>query len=431
MRLVLVLLALLTVPVLAQEASPEPPYAIVQGVSGRGIAQFGIQVKRGESLKCLVRPGGAGTPLLPVIEERITYDASDWEQIRLTFDGLEADVDHELMVTKDAKLIDKRVFRVPDWTAAKGRIMVASCLDDSFAEQKPMWADAFRQKPDAIFLIGDSAYCDVANGKLVRQTTPLLIWQRHAETRSKLALYRSSRLIPVFSVWDDHDYGLNDAGREFEHKRASARVYRAFFPAEPIDGFYERGPGVSGGFTMFGQRWLLLDGRTFRSPNRTEVPDETMFGARQEAWIQGALAKPGPLWIVNGAQMFGGYHRFESYEACQPRSFRSFVKMVREGQASVAFVSGDRHLAEVSTIGAKEVGFDTAELTTSGFHARTFPDAWKNAPNPRQAEGVSGKLNYAILDVEAGDTLRAKCTVWGFGMTKFFEHALDVKRGDG
>ena len=116
---------------------------------------------------------------------------------------------------------------------------------------------------------------------------------------------------------------------------------------------------------------------------------------------------------------------------CQPRSFRLFVKMIREGRAPVAFVSGDRHLAEVSVIDAKEVGFATAELTTSAIHARTFPDAWKKAPNPRQAVGISGKLNYAIIDVEAAHSLRAKMSVWGFGKTKFFEHDLDVKRGDG
>ena len=187
---------------------------------------------------------------------------------------------------------------------------------------------------------------------------------------------------------------------------------------------------MSGRFTLFGQRWLLLDGRTYRSPNRQEVPDETMFGAAQEAWVREELARPGPLWIVNGAQMFGGYHRFESYEACQPRSFRSFVNMIREGKASAAFVSGDRHLAEISVIQKEEIGYASAELTTSAIHARTFPDAWKKAPNPRQAAGVSGKLNYALIDVEAAASLRAKISVWGFGKTKFFDHDLDVNRGD-
>jgi len=422
------LLLLVPVPVLAQEATP---YAILQGVSGNKTAQFSVQVGRGETLKFVVRPGDGSGVRLPTWTERSGHAGSDWEVVRLTFEGLAEGVDHGFLVVREKKIVDQRTFRVPDWSRTKGKIMVASCLDDAFEEQAQIWSEVFAHEPDALFLIGDSAYCDVANGRLVRETTPLMIWQRHAQTRSKLALYRSKRLRPAFTVWDDHDYGLNNAGREFVHKRASARVFRTFFPGEPIDGFCERGPGMSSRFAMFGQRWLMLDGRTFRSPNRKEVPDETMFGERQEAWIAAELARPGPLWIVNGVQMFGGYHRFESYEACQPRSFLGFVKMIREGRAPVAFVSGDRHLAEISAIGEKELGFATAEITTSGLHARTFPDAWKKAPNPRQVAGVSGVFNYAIFEVEAGPSLRAKISVYGIGKKKFFEYALDVKREDG
>ena len=407
----------------------EPAFGIVQGASGNGTAQFGIQVKRGEELRFVVKPGNGAAAAAPNLREDIAHGGSDWAQVRLTFDGLPLGIDHELFVIRDKKIVDKRTFRVPDWDVPRGRIAVVSCMTDGHPDQKRIWRELLSMKPNALFIIGDSAYCDVVGNRLVRNTTPDLIWRRHAETRAALELYRARRLVPVFTIWDDHDYGLNDAGREFVHKRASARIFRAYFPQAPIDGFLECGPGVSAAFTMYGQRWMLLDGRTFRSPNRKAVPDETVFGTRQEAWITHAVRQPGPLWLVTGVQVFNGYHRFESYEGCQPNSFKKFQEILRGGKAPFALVTGDRHLAEISRLTADECGCATFEITTSGLHARTFPNAWKKVSNPRQVHGVSGELNYAIIDavLDTG-ALRAKVAVYGNGKKKFFEQALDVKR---
>jgi len=431
MRVPIVALLLFASVASAQAVAP-PAYAIVQGASGNGTAQFSVQVTNGEQLRFAVKLGGGGRALAPQQAERIAHAGSDQELIRLTFVGLPVGIDHQLIVIRDKKYADMRTFSVPDWTAAKGRIAILSCMTDGHPDQQRMWRELLSLKPDALFIIGDSAYCDVVGNRLVREITPELIWRRHAETRQTLELYRASRLVPVFSIWDDHDYGLNDAGREFPHKRASAAIFRAYLPQAPIDGFLEGGPGVSAAFTLFGQRWMLLDGRTFRSPNRREVPDETLFGVRQEAWIVDALRQEPPIWLVTGAQMFNGYHRFESYEACQPNSFKKFQEILRAGKAPFALVTGDRHLAEVSKLTVAECGCDTFEITTSAFHARTFPNAWSKVPNPRQVVGVSGKLNYVVLDViKDAAALRGTLIVYGSGKAKLFEYEVNAKRGDG
>ena len=40
--------------------------------------------------------------------------------------------------------------------------------------------------------------------------------------------------VPIIPIWDDHDYGLNDAGREYKMKEASAQLFfEAFnFPTQ-------------------------------------------------------------------------------------------------------------------------------------------------------------------------------------------------------
>jgi len=417
---VLVLL-LLALPVAGQE------YAILQGATGNGTAQFAVLVPRDAAVQYAVKPGDGKPVQAPALREGIRRADSEWRVDRLTFRGLSPEQDHALLVIRDKGIADRRVFRIPDWSRAKGHIAIASCMDDTYdEEQKAIWPELLAEKPDALMLIGDNAYCDVVEGRLVRPAQPKLLWARHVETRSRLALFRQKHLVPTFTTWDDHDYGENNAGREYPHKRASKTIFRAFFPQEEIDGFLAHGPGVSAAFTLFGQRWLLLDGRTFRSPNRESVPDETVFGPRQEAWIAAALVRREPLWIVSGAQFFGGYHRFESYEACQPGSFARFRKMVADGSAACAFVSGDRHLAEIMKI--EDCGFPTYELTTSAIHARTYPDAWKDAENPRKIHGVSGALNYAVLDVEKGARLKAEVRVLGPGRKVHFEQDIDVGR---
>ncbi|MHC4451195.1 MAG: alkaline phosphatase D family protein [Planctomycetota bacterium] len=406
-------------------------YAILQGASGNGIAQFSVLARVDEVLKFAVKPGEGAPVQKPALHETIRHKDSPWKIERLTFAGLKHATDHQLIVIRDKKMADSRVFQLPEWRLAKGRVAIASCMDDRFEkEQKQIWAELAEQKPDAIFLIGDNAYCDFYQGRMLRQAPPEVLWARQAETRSRIALYRWKRLVPVFSTWDDHDYGMNDAGRDYVHKRAAKRVFRAFFPQAEIDDFLEHGPGVSSSLVLFGQRWLLLDGRTYRSPNRKESANETVFGAAQEAWIARSLARPDPTWIVNGTQFFGAYHRFESYEACQPGSFPNFCRIIRAGRAPAAFVSGDRHLAEIMKIDAKECGFATVELTTSAIHSRTFPNAWKDGANPRQLHGVSGALNYAIVDVEAAEGLKAKIRVLGLDKKLHFEHGIDIRRSE-
>ena len=404
-------------------------YAIMQGASGIKTAQFSVLVPKDDRPTFAVKSAEGGSAIPAAFRDRISMVGSKWDVERLTFVGLSRETNYVLFAILNKEIKDQRTFQVPDWNRPKGRIVVASCLDDFFAkEQAKIWPEVTAHKPDAILLIGDNAYCDVKDGKLNRNPSPIDIWERHVITRNKLLFFRAKKLVPVFSTWDDHDYGLNNAGREFVHRGSSKRAFRAFFPQDEIAGFLTHGPGVSATMVLFGQRWMLLDGRSFRTPNREDRPDQTVFGVRQEIWARMALSGTTPLWLVNGAQFFGGYHRFESYEGCQPRSFKTFLKIVQGGQAPVAFVSGDRHLAEMMRIGKEEAGLDTYELTTSALHARTYPGSLEKSPNKRRIHGKDGALNYAVIDVEKDEALKAHIRVYGIDKVLHFEQKIEVKR---
>jgi alkaline phosphatase D len=35
--------------------------------------------------------------------------------------------------------------------------------------------------------------------------------------------------VPILPIWDDHDYGFNDAGGDFPYRHQSAALFRAFW----------------------------------------------------------------------------------------------------------------------------------------------------------------------------------------------------------
>ncbi len=71
----------------------------------------------------------------------------------------------------------------------------------------------------------------------------------------------------MFPVWDDHDFGKNDAGGDFEWKTVAAEQFFKFwgmYPERPV----EQGLYAKRLFGPEGRRLqiILLDTRTFRSP---------------------------------------------------------------------------------------------------------------------------------------------------------------------
>ena len=43
----------------------------------------------------------------------------------------------------------------------------------------------------------------------------------------------------IYAIWDDHDYGKNDSGKEYKHKQISKKYFMEFFDIEktvpPVD----------------------------------------------------------------------------------------------------------------------------------------------------------------------------------------------------
>ncbi|MGE3387806.1 MAG: hypothetical protein AB7K41_13845, partial [Bdellovibrionales bacterium] len=255
------------------------PLAIIQGVTTSKQALFAILVPRGKSLTYLVLVDDKPRQLLsPLVTQK---DFSDWQMDQVQAANLSINENYELwLIDDDGVLWDRREFKSLNTEKSKPRLIVASCLDDSFAkEQAVAWDKVRERKPDVIFLIGDTSHTDkYANSE---GTNPQILWNRHVDTRNLLAVFRWPKLVPVLATWDDHDYGLNDGDSRYPFKNESQQTFTTFFPRPQSGEEWLAGPGVGGMWNGFSQRFLFLDNRSFRSPNNHEQRGQTHFGDQQ------------------------------------------------------------------------------------------------------------------------------------------------------
>lgn len=105
----------------------------------------------------------------------------------------------------------------------------------------------------------------------------------------------SSLPHPPIGVWDDHDYGLNDAGKEWEHRDEAKQLFMDFFEIDSTHVMASRGGTFQAEVIHVGDRqvkFYLLDTRYFRDglldaedsnlryqPHTTQ--DSTLLGEEQ------------------------------------------------------------------------------------------------------------------------------------------------------
>ncbi|MCA8972944.1 MAG: alkaline phosphatase D family protein, partial [Planctomycetes bacterium] len=196
--------------------------------------------------------------------------------------------------------------RIPNPGEA-GRFTFAfgSCShQERFGEHQPIWNAIVKDQPDCFFFIGDNIYLpsDPEAFPKTRDGVVQLYRERYNHQRRTPELQPLLRSTYCFGIWDDHDYGPNNADRTWPWKDAALQVFREYFP-----GSYglPDAPGCFQSFSWGDVDIFLLDDRTFRDPNDAPPPDKTMFGAAQLAWLKKGLAESKAKFklIFNGNQM--------------------------------------------------------------------------------------------------------------------------------
>ncbi len=403
--------------------------AVMQGMTSATEAQFVVAVPKVDQAQIELVSMSTGQTLLKVIAKAIVYDHSSWKLLQFRFSELKPDTSYALRIKgSQGNWVDTREFKTFSLDFKPLRVAIVSCMKDDLKDTAAIWQQLQTESADFFLMIGDNAYADIGLPGVFTKMSAQRLWDRHMETRNKLSVFRWQKLVPVFATWDDHDFGQNNGGRDFELKIESQKVFTSFFPMGLTSADFSAGPGVARQWSLGSQNFILLDNRSFRSTSTDKNPP-SHFGKEQTQWMLKRIKKNSLNWLVSGDQFFGGYHPFESFEGQHPKKFTQFLGSLRSKKTPTLFVSGDRHMSEIMTISKKELGQNSYEITSSPIHSSIYPGASSKHKNPRRLAAIDGQWNYVIVDVEKNKkqfVLDTKAK--GLGQKVFFSKKLRVAR---
>lgn len=298
------------------------------------------------------------------------------------------------------------------------RIAFGSCADA--AKPQPIWEQVLARQNDLFIFLGDNIYADTHDMSVLSA--------KYAELAAVPGFAKLRASTPVFAVWDDHDYGENDAGGEYPMKDHSRRIFLDFWK-EPVgsprwerDGVYgswvfgDHGKRVQlilpdlrynrtaltplelGGVThdTWG-RARMAAGRDLPGPYmRNPDPKATMLGERQWQWLERQLEVPAELRLFGSSvQVLADFTGWESWANFAHDRDRLFDTIRRARANGVLFLSGDIHYAELSKQDLN-VPYTLWDLTSSGL-----TEEWRvPTPNANRASEVVADANFGFIDVD-------------------------------
>lgn len=249
------------------------------------------------------------------------------------------------------------------------------------------------QSPDMMLWLGDNVYFREAD-----YDSRWGMAERYRHTRALPQLQTLLQSTHHYAIWDDHDYGANDANASFPLKDYSLELFRRYW-ANPAYGLPDT-PGVFTGFTFRDIDFFLLDDRYYRNAdNAPETPAKGMLGAAQLAWLKDALLHsraPFKL-IANGSQMLNNKTGHEGWNHFGNERSRFLAWLEETGIPGVLFLSGDVHYSALFRM-ERDQAYPLYELScsplTAGLRTRDFPTG-----NPLLVPGTRVReRNYCQLD---------------------------------
>jgi alkaline phosphatase D len=370
-----------------------PGFPIQQGLTSESSVEFSVVMAKGKSGKFVVITP-QGETLQPSNFETHTRPQSDWQVHKLRFTNLgDPILAHQLVVEDANGQLDQRQFRLFQNTGESLRFAAGACADAAFKKlQAPMWATMAKARPEWVFLIGDNTYAVTATRS---EATPEDLWEQYVQGRLIADIYYWKELVPIYAVWDDNDYGQANGHRGYPHREVSAETFRIFNAQSWANDFHQPGPGIAGRLHLRGMHFSFMDNRSFRDEDTTGEH----WGQAQEDWLLDDLKSAQlPTWIINGDQIFGGYHRFESFEGRHPKSFERFVTKLKGHTTPVVFLTGDRHLAELMQFPRDVLGQLSFEFTTGPLYAKTYPGSSSSDANPWRVVVKDGVPNFMLFE---------------------------------
>lgn len=249
----------------------------------------------------------------------------------------------------------------------------------------------------------------------------------YAAAKANPGYSRLRNKAKVIGTWDDHDYGLNDAGKEFNGKNTSQRLLLDFLD-EPEDSPRRKQAGVYTSY-IFGSnqkqiKVILLDTRYHRDPLSS---DGTILGEIQWEWLQNELYGPeSQITIIassiqvisNLSATTGPLFYMESWGRFPKERDRLYKLIADSKRDGVLFISGDVHFGEITRYDCANK-YALYDITSSGltqavekavppllsflvrFAVRLTPTTMRvYSPKCRYSTCTYGRQNFGAIEID-------------------------------
>ncbi|MCE9529933.1 MAG: alkaline phosphatase family protein [Planctomycetes bacterium] len=300
---------------------------------------------------------------------------------------------------------------IPSFASAQDKPLTRIAFGSCAHQEKPLpiWKSVVGVKPELMLMLGDNIYADTDDMKVMKDK-----YDKAAAHPDYQTLRKS---CPTLGIWDDHDYGKNDAGVEYAKKEESQQLFLDFFDV-PKDSPLRKQKGIyqSQTYGPAGKRVqvIMLDGRYFRSPMKrgkrepgmtytpyiaNTEPGATILGEEQWKWLEEQLKKPAEIrLLVSGIQIVAEDHGFEKWMNF-PNERERLYKLLRDTKAAgVIALSGDRHLAELCMM-ERAVDYPLYDLTASGFNQAD--KKWRPLEKNRHRVATMGHGdNFGVVTID-------------------------------
>ena len=249
----------------------------------------------GESPLTLKVFGANGSQVTSVTR---TPDQQDWFCVVYQVSGLTEDTAFSYSLSNnfgETKRFHARTALKP--SARRVRVAFGSCLGEP-EHSGPVLQAVRMLQPNVFIMAGDNAYyineevdSDVTEAAAEKAMMATQIKYRRANGFRDLTAN-----ISTLAVWDDHDYGPNNAGKSYAHKEAALRCFRRMWAnrrygrshADPDIDL----PGIFSKVRAGPVEIFLLDERFYRTGQST-------IGASQMKWLQDMLtASTAPVKLI-------------------------------------------------------------------------------------------------------------------------------------
>ena len=235
-------------------------------------------------------------------------------------------------------------------------MVLTSCM--KFGQPQTSWSNVLGVEPHFHLTVGDTHYADT--------TDPSTQWAHHIRYRRVPEFAAVLRHVPVYSMWDDHDYGPNDSDGTAKGKENSLAGWEQFW-ANPGVGTPET-PGAFYKFTWGQVEFFVVDGRYHRSPDKAPDDDKKrMLGDAQFAWLLDGLKKSQAKFKVVASGSTLAHSERDGWRIYTFSRHRFFDAIREHRIPGVLYMSGDIHNSLVWTHPeSKRVGYPLIEVISSG-----------------------------------------------------------------